>query len=151
MASRIDLNARARDLFATTLRQHGLTVDVPVRGDFLVRDAARTWRLTIRAVQNRNYSYVRKRVWRTLDGQLLGFATFDDRAGTVRLYVIPAPAWENPGPTLKRVLKSRDYDQPGQTSEPEWGIDSRHDLLTPFLLDAVLTPQGFRFPDPASI
>ena len=34
------------------------------------------------------------------------------------VFVIPATAWDKPN----AVLVDRNYDRPGQTSKPEWGI-----------------------------
>ena len=35
------------------------------------------------------------------------------------VFVIPATAWDKPN----AVLVERNYDKPGQTSKPEWGIN----------------------------
>ncbi|MCY0864159.1 MAG: hypothetical protein OWQ57_04375 [Sulfobacillus sp.] len=153
MPSKNELNQEARRLFVSILRERGCRVYDSGQGDLEVRDTDRHWRITIRSVRNHNYAFVRKSQWRQIDGQLMGFAVFNSQGQSPQLFIIPAAAWTDPGPNLSRVLKERNYDKPGQKSEPEWGIDSRHDLLKPYLLDQVLPPGygAFRFPQSADI
>lgn len=153
MSPRNELNQKARGLLSQALRRQGCQVMDPGSGDMEVWDSTRLWRLTVRSVRNRNYAFVQKSQWPRLDGQLLGFVTFDTQGMNPQVYIIPALAWKEAGPNLRQVLKERNYDKPGQKSAPEWGIDHRHELLTPYLIDSVL-PVGigtFVFPDPASI
>lgn len=153
MAANVELHQKARWLLCEALRQRGCQVTDPGNGDIEVRDSTRLWRLTVRSVRNRNYAFVPKSQWPQLDGQLLGFVNFDTEGMNPQLYIIPALAWKKAGPTLRQVLKERNYDNPERKSAPEWGIDRRHELLTPYLIDRVLpTAMGtFAFPDPASI
>lgn len=155
MISKGNLNADAREAFCRELRKRGLRVENPgSRGDLLIEGLKDgPWHMTVRSVRGRNYAFVPKSKWINPARQLLGFAPFGPDGRLVRLFIIPADAWIHPGQQLQHVLKSRDYGKPGQVSPPEWGIDSRHDLLVPYLLDAVL-PEGsdsFHFPDPLSI
>ena len=53
------------------------------------------------------------------------------------IFVIPATAWANPN----AVFVERNYDKPGQTSKPEWGISlskKNYCLLAPYISDVKL-------------
>jgi hypothetical protein len=149
-------NPISRQLFQELLNQHGFVIERPqaTQGDLHVLDGqGGSWRVTIRSSRNRGYCCVPKSSWPNLDRQLLGLASFNAEGQNDHLYLIPAVAWIKGGPLLKRVLKDRDYAKPGLKSKPEWGVDTQHNLLAPFLQENVLRSgvAQFHFPRPEDI
>lgn len=143
--SATELNEHSRALFSNELTRRGLRVYAGSKGPLEVHDTGRRrWELAVRSSRNNSYSYVGKRSFPMADQRLVGLAQY--QPGTDPwLLVIPLRLWDAPWGQLGDVLKQRDYE--GKASEPEWGIDSRRQLLSLFRLEEVVSDGGvFVFP-----
>lgn len=139
------MNQYSRDLFATELTRCGMQVRMAARQPLELYDAARhRWELVVRSSRNHTYAFVTKRTFPMADHRLFGLAWYRTSDDDPWLLIVPLPLWTSaPGP-LSLVLKDRDYA--GLASEPEWGIDSRRELLEGFRLERVASGGQFQFP-----
>lgn len=145
--SKHQLSEESRQFFYSELTRRGMRV-YPVRQQPLeIHDAARRrWELVVRSSRNRSYSFVTKGSFPMADHRLFGLADYPDTDGAPQLFIIPLPLWRTLPGQLGRVLKSRDYTE--AASAPEWGIDTRRELLMGYQLEQVVAETGglFRFP-----
>ena len=89
--------------------------------DFIVKVPGTTkfYEVQVKSVRDYGYVFISKSKMPVLTSdRLVCYLHFlDDQLPDV--FVIPATAWDKPN----AVLVERNYDKPGQTSKPEWGIN----------------------------
>ncbi|MEM8550590.1 MAG: DUF4365 domain-containing protein, partial [Verrucomicrobiota bacterium] len=92
--------------------------------------------------RTKDYLWIKKRQFPINENNYL-FLALCLRDQENMLYLIPSTAWNS----QNDLFRDRPYNKPGQTSEPEWGMDFtkksiplleafRFDTIAPSLLDA---------------
>lgn len=129
---------------------HGFSIDRPpvTKGpvDFVASLNGRTMRIKVRAVsQIGSYVFMEKRRFNICDTDLFMAVTYIPRDEDEKiLYLVPATEW------AKDIypFKGKDYDKPGQTSEPEWGISfsqKAKDAMEPYRFSKILSNFGLSY------
>lgn len=106
------------DVYTSEVDDHGVdfVAKSPVDGEY--------YEIQVKAVRNLDYVYIRKDKMVLAPKRLVYLLLFSNGA-LPDCYVIPSQAWNNPN----ALLVERNYDKPGQKSDPEWGINlSRRNL-----------------------
>jgi hypothetical protein len=123
------------------LTMYGLevyTTEVDDRGvDFIARGrSGRFVEVQVKALRNYGYVFLRKRHFELRPGLYVALGLLFD-GSEPEAYLIPSSVWSRPN----AVFKDRNYCEPGQVSEPEWGINiSRKGkaILSEFSMTAML-------------
>ena len=113
------------EVYSSEVDDHGV--------DFVVKvpNTSKFYEIQVKSVREYGYVFISKSKMPTLTTQrLVCYIHFiEDKMPDV--FVIPATAWATPN----AVLVDRNYDKPGQTSKPEWGISisrKNYDLLSSY-------------------
>ena len=123
---------------------HGFSIDRgPVtRGpvDFIASLNSRILRIKVRAIsQISSYVFMEKRRFNIGDTALFMAVTYIPRNEDEKiLYLVPATEW---GKDIY-PFKGKDYDKPGQTSEPEWGVSfsqKAKDAMEPYRFSKIVS------------
>ena len=119
------------EVYSSEVDDHGV--------DFVVKvpNTYRFYEVQVKSVRDYGYALIPKAKMPVLTShRLVCYLHFLDNQ-LPDVFVIPATAWDKPN----AVLVDRDYDKPGQTSKPEWGISiskKNYDLLSPYHADVKL-------------
>lgn len=119
------------EVYTSEVDDHGV--------DFIVKapGTAQFFEVQVKSVRDYGYVFISKSKMPVLTSHRLvcHMHFIDDKLPDV--FVIPATAWAKPN----SVLVERNYDKPGQTSKPEWGISlskKNYRLLNPYKADKKL-------------
>lgn len=119
------------EVYSSEVDDHGV--------DFVVKvpNKSKFYEIQVKSVREYGYVFISKSKMPTLTTQrLVCYIHFiEDKMPDV--FVIPATAWATPN----AVLVARNYDKPGQTSKPEWGISisrKNYDLLSSYKAEVKL-------------
>ena len=119
------------EVYTSEVDDHGV--------DFIVKapGTAQFFEVQVKSVRDYGYVFISKSKMPVLTSHRLvcHMHFIDDKLPDV--FVIPATAWAEPN----SVLVERNYDKPGQTSKPEWGISlskKNYSLLDPYKADKKL-------------
>ena len=96
------------------------TTEVDDRGvDFVARRRGSPFiEVQVKSLRANGYVYTEKTKFELKEHMYLALALlFEEQAP--QLYMIPAQTWQRPS----NVFVDRNYDEPGQTSKPEWGVN----------------------------
>ena len=100
------------EVYSSEVDDHGVDFVVKIPG------TAKFYEVQVKSVRDYGYVFVSKSKMPVLTSQrLVCYLHFVD-GKSPDVFVIPATAWDKPN----AVLVDRNYDKPGQTSKPEWGI-----------------------------
>lgn len=101
------------EVYSSEVDDHGVDFIVKVPG------TTKFYEVQVKSVRDYGYVFISKSKMPVLTSdRLVCYLHFlDDQLPDV--FVIPATAWDKPN----AVLVERNYDKPGQTSTPEWGIN----------------------------
>ena len=101
------------EVYSSEVDDHGVDFIVKVPG------TTKFYEVQVKSVRDYGYVFITKSKMPVLTSdRLVCYLHFlDDQLPDV--FVIPATAWDKPN----AVLVERNYDKPGQTSKPEWGIN----------------------------
>jgi hypothetical protein len=119
------------EVYTSEVDDHGV--------DFVVKvpSTAKFYEVQVKSVRDYGYMFISKSKMPNLDAhRLVCHIHFIDNQ-LPDVFVIPATAWLQPN----AVLVERNYDKPGQTSNPEWGISlskKNYEILFPYRSDIKL-------------
>ena len=100
------------EVYSSEVDDHGVDFVVKVPG------TAKFFEVQVKSVRDYGYVFISKSKMPVLTShRLVCYLHFVD-GELPDVFVIPATAWDKPN----AVLVDRNYDRPGQTSKPEWGI-----------------------------
>ena len=100
------------EVYSSEVDDHGVDFVVKVPG------TAKFFEVQVKSVRDYGYVFISKAKMPVLTShRLVCYLHFID-GQLPDVFVIPATAWDKPN----AVLVDRNYDKPGQTSKPEWGI-----------------------------
>ena len=100
------------EVYSSEVDDHGVDFVVKVPG------TAKFFEVQVKSVRDYGYVFISKSKMPMLTShRLVCYLHFID-GQLPDVFVIPATAWDKPN----AVLVDRNYDKPGQTSKPEWGI-----------------------------
>ena len=100
------------EVYSSEVDDHGVDFVVKVPG------TAKFFEVQVKSVRDYGYVFISKSKMPVLTShRLVCYLHFID-GQLPDVFVIPATAWDKPN----AVLVDRNYDKPGQTSKPEWGI-----------------------------
>ena len=100
------------EVYSSEVDDHGVDFVVKVPG------TAKFFEVQVKSVRDYGYVFISKSKMPALTShRLVCYLHFVD-GELPDVFVIPATAWDKPN----AVLVDRNYDRPGQTSKPEWGI-----------------------------
>lgn len=115
------------DVYTSEVDDHGV--------DFVAKDpnTGIFYEVQVKSMCKGSYIFISKDKIVMDEKHLVCFIHFED-GEMPEVYIIPITAWQNPN----AVLVDRNYDKPGQTSKPEWGINyskkNKH-LLDPYKVE----------------
>lgn len=107
------------DVYTSEVDDHGV--------DFVARNPAdaQYYEIQVKSIRNWGYVFVPKDKMEISSTRLVFLLRFTD-GNLPDCYVISSMAWASPN----ALLVDRNYEKPGQTSKPEWGINlSKKNLL----------------------
>ncbi|WP_342559062.1 DUF4365 domain-containing protein [Metasolibacillus sp. FSL K6-0083] len=86
--------------------------------DFIIRKDGQYYDIQVKTCRKLSYVFLQKHVFTLRNNVFLALVFLhEDKAPD--FYLIPSTVWEHPD----EVFVSRDYDQEGQKSKAEWGIN----------------------------
>lgn len=141
--NKYELNKAGIEFAEKMFESHGFSVDRPTitRGpvDFTASLNGRTMKIKIRTASFLGcYIFMEKRRFNICDKDLfMAVAYLPSNEDEKILYVVPATEWG------KDVypFKGKDYNKPGQISEPEWGISfsqKAKDAMKPYRFSKII-------------
>ena len=97
------------------------TTEVDDRGiDFIIKDKnGRFSEIQVKSLRGTGYVFMQKSKFDITNKNLYLALLIFNVGEMPDVFIIPAQAWEVPN----EVFVDRNYDKPGQTSKPEWGIN----------------------------
>ncbi len=100
------------DIYTSEVDDHGV--------DFVAKDVktGNFFEVQVKSIYKGNYAFIKKDKIHLDEYHLVCLLHFIE-CELPQIYIIPTIAWENPN----SVLVDRDYNQEGQTTKPEWGIN----------------------------
>ncbi|GAA3653083.1 DUF4365 domain-containing protein [Asaccharospora irregularis] len=103
--------------------------------DFIVKDkTGRFCEIQVKSLRNKGYVFMAKNKFDISNKNLyLTLLLFEDGKNP-DIFLIPSAAWEVPN----EVFVDRNYDKPGQTSKPEYGVNisnKNYDILEIFTFE----------------
>jgi hypothetical protein len=103
---------------------YGLEVyssEVDDRGiDFIVKDKhGRFCEIQVKSLRGKGYTFVQKSKFSLENENLYLTLLIFEQGKMPDLFLIPTAAWKTPN----EVFVDKNYDKPGQTSKPEYGIN----------------------------
>lgn len=123
---------------------HGFSINrAPVKKgpvDFIASLSGMTLRIKVRAIsQIGSYVFMEKRRFNIGDTALFMAVTYIPRNEDEKiLYLVPATEW---GKDIY-PFRGKNYDKPGQTSEPEWGVSfsqKAKDAMEPYRFSKIVS------------
>ena len=129
--AKMEFTSYKYDVYTSEVDDHGVdfVAKHPVTGDF--------YEVQVKSMCRGNYVFISKDKIVMDDKHLVCFIRFQD-GEMPEVYIIPITAWKTPN----AVLVDRKYDQPGQKSKPEWGINyslKNKDLLETYRIEKFFT------------
>ena len=115
------------------------TSEVDDRGiDFIVRDKnGRFCEIQVKSLRGNGYVFAPKSKF-NIDNENLYLTLLIFKPNHMPdIYLIPSKVWKSPN----EVFVDRDYDKPGQTSKPEYGINisqKNYDILDKYRFETVV-------------
>ena len=119
------------EVYTSEVDDHGVDFVVKVPG------TAKFYEVQVKSVRDYGYVFISKSKMPVLTAHRLVCHIHFIDGQLPDVFVSPATAWAEPN----AVLVERNYDKPGQTSKPEWGISlskKNYYLLDPYTSDAKL-------------
>ena len=120
--AKMEFTSYGYDVYTSEVDDHGV--------DFIAKaPSGRFLEVQVKATRD-SYVFIRKDKITLDDAHLVCYMRFTDGALPM-VYLIPATVWNTPN----ALFVSRDYDKPGQSSKPEWGInysEKNRDMLEPY-------------------
>ena len=119
------------EVYTSEVDDHGVDFVVKVPG------TAKFYEVQVKSVRDYGYVFISKSKMPVLTSHRLVCHLHFIDGQLPDVFVIPATAWAEPN----AVLVERNYDKPGQTSEPEWGISlskKNYRFLEPYKADIKL-------------
>jgi len=119
------------EVYTSEVDDHGVDFVVKVPG------TAKFYEVQVKSVRDYGYVFISKSKMPVLTSHRLVCHMHFIDGQLPDVFVIPATAWAEPN----AVLVERNYDKPGQTSKPEWGISlskKNYSLLDPYKADIKL-------------
>lgn len=118
------------DIYTSEVDDHGV--------DFVAKDSKSGdfFEIQVKSIRPGSYAFIYKDKINLDDHHLVCFLYFID-GELPKVYIIPSTVWKNPNV----VFVERNYDKPGQTSKPEWGINYSNKNLS--LLDKYKSEKFF--------
>lgn len=110
--AKMEFSSYGWDIYTSEVDDHGV--------DFVVKDikSGGFFEIQVKSIRPGGYAFISKDKISLDDHHLVCFLYFVD--GKIpEAYIIPATVWKNPN----AVFVEHNYDKPGQTSKPEWGIN----------------------------
>lgn len=100
------------DVYTSEVDDHGV--------DFIARNPVngKYYEIQVKSIRNWGYAFIPKDKIEISSTRLVFLLRFTD-GNLPDCYVVPATAWDTPN----TLLVDRNYEKPGQTSKPEWGIN----------------------------
>lgn len=100
------------DVYTSEVDDHGV--------DFVARDPENNkyYEIQVKSIRNSGYVFISKDKMVISPTRLVCLLLFTD-GELPKCYVIPATAWNTPND----LFVDRNYEEPGQTSKPEWGLN----------------------------
>lgn len=100
------------DVYTSEVDDHGV--------DFVAKspDDGKYYEIQVKSIRNWGYVFIPKDKMKISSTRLVFLLRFTD-GNLPDCYVVPATAWDSPN----TLLVDRNYEKPGQTSKPEWGIN----------------------------
>ncbi|MEY2372153.1 DUF4365 domain-containing protein [Lysinibacillus capsici] len=97
------------------------TTEVDDRGiDFIIKDKnGRFCEIQVKSLRGTGYVFMQKSKFDITNKNLYLALLIFNVGEMPDVFIIPAQAWE----VANEVFVDRNYDKPGQTSKPEWGIN----------------------------
>lgn len=97
------------------------TTEVDDRGiDFIIKDKnGRFCEIQVKSLRGTGYVFMQKSKFDITNKNLYLALLIFNVGEMPDVFIIPAQAWEVPN----EIFVDRNYDKPGQTSKPEWGIN----------------------------
>lgn len=132
----LQLGRYALSLAKTEFASYGLDVftsDVDNRGnDFIIKDNTGKFReIQVRSLRGSGYVFSEKSRFNISNPYLYMAVLIFIQGRMPDFFLFPTQAWKVPN----KVFVDRNYDQPGQTSKPDYGINiskRNYDILKPF-------------------
>ena len=110
--AKMEFTSYGYEVYTSEVDDHGVDFVAKVPG------TAKFYEVQVKSVRDYGYVFISKSKMPVLAAhRLVCFMHFID-GKLPDVFVIPATAWAAPN----AVLVDRNYDKPGQTSKPEWGI-----------------------------
>lgn len=125
--AKMEFTSYKYDVYTSEVDNHGV--------DFVAKDPknGEFYEIQVKSMCRGSYVFISKDKIIMDDKHLVCFIHFED-GEMPEVYIIPITAWQTPN----AVLVDRNYDKPGQTSKPEWGINyskKNKQLLEPFRIE----------------
>jgi hypothetical protein len=99
-------------VYTTEVDDHGV--------DFVVKDKnGRYCEIQVKSIRSTGYVFMEKSKFDLSNHNLFVTLLVFHKGELPDIFLIPACTWKNPN----QVFVDRDYDKPGQTSKPEYGIN----------------------------
>lgn len=100
------------DVFTSEVDDHGV--------DFIIKGKNSFCEIQVKSVkEDTGYVFMKKRLFDVENEGLYLCLLIFRQDELPDVYLIPAHAWKEEN----ELLRNRDYDKPGQKSEPEWGVN----------------------------
>lgn len=141
--NKYELNKAGIEFAEKIFESRGFSIDRPPvpKGpvDFIASLKGRTMRIKVRTTSLIDgYIFIEKRRFNICDTDLFMAVIYIPRNEDEKIfYLVPATEWgKNVYP-----FKGKDYNKPGQTSEPEWGISfsqKAKDAMEPYRFSSII-------------
>lgn len=111
--AKMEFTSYGYEVYTSEVDDHGV--------DFVVKSPLdnRFFEVQVKSLMGNGYIFISKSKMRTLsDSRLICYIRFEDNKEP-KIFIIPSTVWNTPN----EVFVDREYGKPGQTSEPEWGMN----------------------------
>lgn len=127
---KMEFTMRGFDVYSAEVDDKGI--------DFVIRrEPGRYYDIQVKSSRNLTYVFFPKTKFCLTENTLAAIVLFFDQQPPF-LYIIPSVVWKIPN----TFFVERNYDKPGQTSTPEWGLNlskKNLHLLEPYTCDHMVT------------
>ena len=110
--AKMEFTSYGYEVYSSEVDDHGV--------DFVVKAPSNQFlEVQVKSLMGNGYIFISESKMPTLsDSRLICYIRFEDGKDP-SIFIIPSTVWNLPN----EVFVYRKYDKPGQTSEPEWGIN----------------------------
>ena len=111
--AKMEFTSYGYEVYTSEVDDHGV--------DFVVKEPSsnKFLEVQVKSLMDNGYIFISESKMPTLsESRLICYIRFEDTKEP-RIFIIPSTVWNAPN----EVFVYRKYDNPGQTSEPEWGIN----------------------------